>query len=33
VLTTLVRGTGLDREARLDAVRLAVQHLRDPSHP
>ena len=33
VLTTLVRGTGLDPETRLEAVRLAVEHLRDPSHP
>ncbi|WP_147068034.1 hypothetical protein [Terrabacter aerolatus] len=33
VLTTLVRGTRLDPETRLEAVRLAVRHLRDPDQP
>ncbi|GAA5018292.1 hypothetical protein GCM10023258_05010 [Terrabacter aeriphilus] len=33
VLTALVRGTRLDPETRLEAVRLAVGHLRDPGHP
>ncbi|MER7072469.1 hypothetical protein [Terrabacter sp. NPDC000476] len=33
VLTALVRGTRLDPETRLEAIRLAVSHLRDPSHP
>ena len=32
VLTTLVRGTRLDVDVRREAVRLAVQHLRDPDH-
>jgi hypothetical protein len=32
VLTTLVRGTRLDVETRREAVRLGVQHLRDPDH-
>ncbi|GAA3694068.1 hypothetical protein GCM10022399_08210 [Terrabacter ginsenosidimutans] len=33
VLTTLVRGARLDPETRLEAVRLAVRHLRDPDQP
>ncbi|GGM88894.1 hypothetical protein GCM10009721_12530 [Terrabacter tumescens] len=33
VLTTLVRGARLEPETRLEAIRLAVQHLRDPDQP
>jgi len=33
VLTTLVRGARLDPETRLEAIRLAVRHLRDPGQP
>jgi hypothetical protein len=33
VLTTLVKGTALDRDVRLEAARLAVRHLRDPEQP
>ena len=33
VLTTLVKGTQLDREVRLEAARLAVHHLRDQEQP
>ena len=33
VLTTLVKGTSLDRDVRLEAARLAVRHLRDPAQP
>lgn len=33
VLTTLVRGARLDPDTRLEAVRLAVRHLRDPDQP
>jgi hypothetical protein len=33
VLTTLVKGTALDREVSLEAARLAVRHLRDPDQP
>ncbi|WP_076263784.1 hypothetical protein [Intrasporangium flavum] len=33
VLTTLVQGRRLDGEVRLEAARLAVQHLRDPDLP